>query len=78
LMILTDSTSRRFRRCFRLIKLSANFPNVSYVVSFDEMRVADALGRKYGPKCRGGRKFLEKILQSLCRFAQLILKYFFR
>ena len=47
---------------FRLVKLSADFPNTAYILSFDEKRVAEALADKYGG-IEGGRNFLEKIIQ---------------
>ena len=49
---------------FRLIKACADFPNVCYVLAFDDVVVASSLGERYG---RGdeasGRAFLEKIIQ---------------
>jgi predicted KAP-like P-loop ATPase len=47
---------------FRLVKLSADFPNTAYVLAFDEQRVAEALDEKYFGK-GAGRNFLEKIIQ---------------
>jgi KAP family P-loop domain len=47
---------------FRLVKLSADFPNTTYILAFDEKRVAEALGTKYGSP-EAGRNFLEKIIQ---------------
>lgn len=46
---------------FKLVKLLADFPNTTYILSFDDKRVAEALGENYGPG--GGRNFLEKIIQ---------------
>lgn len=46
---------------FRLVKLLADFPNMTYILAFDDKRVAEALGEKYG--AAGGRNFLEKIIQ---------------
>jgi hypothetical protein len=47
---------------FRLVKLLGDFPNTTYVLFFDEKRVAEALGEKY-VGVGGGRSFLEKIIQ---------------
>lgn len=49
---------------FKLIKLSAGFENISYVVAFDDEVVASALGERYGEgDLTAGRRFLEKIVQ---------------
>jgi len=48
---------------FRIVKLSANFPNVVYILSFDEKRVADAIKNLYGDNIEAGANFLEKIIQ---------------
>jgi predicted KAP-like P-loop ATPase len=47
---------------FRLIKLSADFSNTIYILSFDIERVSEALADKYGSK-EAGKSFLEKIIQ---------------
>lgn len=47
---------------FRLVKLSADFPNTIYILSFDVERVSEALAEKYGSG-EAGRSFLEKIIQ---------------
>lgn len=47
---------------FKLVKLSADFPNTAYVLAFDEQRVAEALNEKYSG-VGSGRSFLEKIIQ---------------
>ncbi len=52
------STSE-LRDIFRLIRLTANFPNVIYIVAFDRKRVEIALTEEGVP----GRDYLEKILQ---------------
>lgn len=44
---------------FKLIRLTANFPNLIYVVAFDRRRVEQALSEEGVP----GRLYLEKILQ---------------
>jgi hypothetical protein len=47
---------------FRLVKLLADFPNTTYVLFFDDKRVAEALGEKYVGD-GAGKSFLEKIIQ---------------
>lgn len=49
---------------FRLIKLSADFSNTTFILSFDEKIVASAIGCRYGSgEDKSGRDFLEKIVQ---------------
>jgi|GEM_PF-309543 len=52
------STSE-IRDVFKLVRLTANFPNVIYIVAFDRGRVEKALEDQGVP----GRDYLEKILQ---------------
>lgn len=52
-------TNTEIREIFKLVRLTANFPNVVYVVSFDRARVEQALTEQNIP----GRDYLEKILQ---------------
>jgi hypothetical protein len=52
-------SSSEIRDVFRLVRLTASFPNVIYVVAFDRVRVEQALGEDGVP----GRDYLEKILQ---------------
>jgi hypothetical protein len=52
------STSE-IRDIFRLVRLTASFPNMVYVVAFDRIRVESALAEQGVP----GRAYLEKILQ---------------
>lgn len=53
----------------KLVRLTANFPNVVYLLAFDEERVARVAAEAYGEPlsadgaARGGREFLEKIVQ---------------
>jgi hypothetical protein len=47
---------------FKLVKLSADFPNTAYILAFDEQMVSAALAEKYG-SFEAGRSFLEKIVQ---------------
>lgn len=49
---------------FRLIKLSANFENIVYVLAFDPEIVEDALSERYFTKKKAaGQNFLEKVVQ---------------
>lgn len=52
-------TTREIRDVFRLVRLTASFPNVTYVLAFDRARVERALAEDGVP----GREYLEKILQ---------------
>lgn len=52
------STSE-IRDVFKLVRLTASFPNIIYIVVFDRARVEQALGEQGVP----GRDYLEKILQ---------------
>lgn len=52
-------TTAEIRDMFKLVRLTASFPNVIYLVAFDRKRVEDALGEQGIP----GRDYLEKILQ---------------
>lgn len=56
---------------FKLIKLIADFPRTSYVLSFDDVMVAAALGPKYSTgDTKAGSEFLEKIVQVPLRLPQ--------
>lgn len=52
-------TTSEIRDVFKLVRLTANFPQVIYLLAFDRIRVEQALG-EYGIP---GRDYLEKILQ---------------
>jgi predicted KAP-like P-loop ATPase len=52
-------TTREIRDIFKLVRLTASFPNVIYVLAFDRRRVEQALSEDGVP----GRAYLEKILQ---------------
>lgn len=52
-------TTQEIRQVFQLVRLTASFPNVVYVLAFDRHRVEQALGEDGVP----GRAYLEKILQ---------------
>lgn len=66
IVVIMDDIDRldkeEIQSVFRLIKLSADFPNTIYLLSFDIDRVSEALAEKYGSK-ESGRSFLEKIIQ---------------
>ena len=51
-------TTSEIRDMFKLVRLTANFPNVIYLVAFDRIRVEHALEDQRIP----GRDYLEKIL----------------
>ena len=49
---------------FRLVKLTADFANTTYILSFDETMVAAAIGERFGTgDLKSGASFLEKIIQ---------------
>lgn len=49
---------------FRLVKLTADFKNTTYILSFDEDMVSSAIGDRFGSgNQQAGRNFLEKIVQ---------------
>lgn len=52
-------TTPEIRDIFKLVRLTASFPNVIYVLAFDRRRVEQALSEDGVP----GRAYLEKILQ---------------
>ena len=52
-------SSSEIRDVFKLVRLTASFPNIVYIVAFDRSRVEDALAEQGVP----GRDYLEKILQ---------------
>jgi KAP-like P-loop domain-containing protein len=47
----------------KLVRLTANFPNVVYLLAFDDEMVGRAIAKKYGNDDDAGRQFLEKIIQ---------------
>jgi hypothetical protein len=63
LVVVLDDIDRlstpEIRDIFRLVRLTASFPKIVYVVAFDRARVEQALGEDGVP----GRDYLEKILQ---------------
>lgn len=49
---------------FRLVKLTADFSNTTYILSFDEKMVASSIGERFGAgNEKSGQNFLEKIIQ---------------
>lgn len=52
-------SSSEIREVFKLVRLTASFPNIVYIVAFDRARVEKALSDEGVP----GRDYLEKILQ---------------
>jgi hypothetical protein len=52
-------TIQEIRDVFRLVRLTASFPNIVYLLAFDRARVESALAEQGIP----GRAYLEKILQ---------------
>jgi predicted KAP-like P-loop ATPase len=68
IVVLVDDIDRLDKHeshtLFRLIKACADFPNVCYVLAFDDAAVAKALAERYGAGDElAGRAFLEKIIQ---------------
>lgn len=68
IVVLVDDIDRLDKHethtLFRLIKACADFPNVCYVLAFDDVAVAKSLGERYGAGDKAsGRAFLEKIIQ---------------
>ena len=66
LVVIMDDIDRldksEIQTVFKLVKLLADFPNTTYILAFDDKRVAEALKEKYG-SIDAGRSFLEKIIQ---------------
>jgi predicted KAP-like P-loop ATPase len=63
IVVVLDDIDRlstpEIRDVFKLVRLTANFPNIIYLLAFDRYRVEQALGEQGIP----GRDYLEKILQ---------------
>lgn len=64
IVVIVDDIDRLDRaevcEIFKLVRLTANFPNVIYLLSFDRIRVENALTEDGVP----GRAYLEKIVQN--------------
>ncbi len=67
------STSE-IRDVFKLVRLTASFPNIIYIVAFDRLRVEEALAEQGVP----GRLYLEKILQIAIDLPPVPDQVFFR
>lgn len=52
-------STKEIREVFKLVRLTANFPNIIYLLAFDRQRVEIALDESKVP----GRLYIEKILQ---------------
>lgn len=68
LVIFVDDIDRLDRSeiftLFKLVKLTADFTNTTYLLSFDEQMVASAIGSRFGEGSqKSGENFLEKIIQ---------------
>jgi hypothetical protein len=65
IVVVIDDIDRlrtnEIRDIFKLIRLTASFRNVLYLVAFDRVRVEQALGEDHLP----GRDYLEKIIQVI-------------
>ena len=63
IVVVIDDIDRlatiEIREMFKLVRLTANFPNVVYILAFDRERVENALTEDGMPGC----KYLEKIVQ---------------
>jgi predicted KAP-like P-loop ATPase len=63
IVVVLDDIDRlsttEIRDVFKLVRLTASFPNIVYIVAFDRDRVEEALAEQGVP----GRAYLEKILQ---------------
>jgi hypothetical protein len=63
IVVVLDDIDRlstaEIRDVFKLVRLTASFPNIVYIVAFDRERVEEALSEQGVP----GRAYLEKILQ---------------
>lgn len=68
IVVLVDDIDRLDKQethiLFRLVKACADFPNVCYVLAFDDATVARAVSERYGAgDMTSGHAFLEKIIQ---------------
>lgn len=68
LVIFIDDIDRlektEIHSIFRLVKLTADFDNTVYLLSFDEEMVSAAIGERFGEgNATAGKQFLEKIIQ---------------
>jgi len=75
-VVLMDDIDRLDKReihsIFKLVKLSADFNYIDYVLAFDEEMVASAVAEKYGSSnIESGREFLEKIINVPLHLPQI-------
>mgnify|MGYP000860602194 FL=1 len=65
IVVMVDDIDRlsttEIREVFKLVRLTANFPNIIYLLAFDRQRVECALDESGVP----GRAYIEKILQVM-------------
>lgn len=63
IIVVIDDIDRlnktEIRQIFQLVKLNANFPNIIYILPFDQEKVSEVLTEESFP----GRDYLEKIVQ---------------
>lgn len=55
-------TKEEVNNVFRLVKLTASFKNLTFVLAFDDEMVAKAIYANYGDTIEDGYKYLEKIV----------------
>jgi len=64
IVVIVDDIDRldsvEMRETFKMVRLTASFPNIIYVLSFDRARVENALAENGLP----GRAYLEKLVQN--------------
>ncbi|MBX9802014.1 MAG: KAP family NTPase [Caulobacteraceae bacterium] len=67
IVVLIDELDRvedaEIRTMAQLIRAVADFPGLSYLLAYDDVRVAEALGQVAGDPDGRGRAYLEKIVQ---------------
>lgn len=67
IVVLIDDLDRLDREeilsVLKMVRLTANFPQIVYVLAFDDEMVARAAGQSFGGTADSGRQFLEKIVQ---------------
>lgn len=86
IVVLMDDIDRldktEIQSIFKLVKLSADFYYLDYILAFDEEMVASAIGEKYGSNdIESGRNFLEKIINvplHLPQIGETALFYYLR
>lgn len=78
LIVVIDDIDRletkEVREIFKLVRLTASFPNVVYLLAFDRKRVEEALSESGVP----GRDYLEKIVQISVEIPSLPRQSIFR